>query len=266
VAEQRLYRTEAIVLRHVRSGEASRILTLLTPGYGKVRAVVKGVLRPTSHMAGHLEPFCRSRLLLAHARGMDIVTQAQLVESHAGLREDLDKTTAAAYAAELIDRLTEEEHESPELYHLLCYVLAWLAGGPDLDMPLRYLETQALALSGYQPELHRCQACKRPLEPGLNGFSPTAGGVLCAGCTVNFGDARPLSLNALKVLRLLEQDDLAQLRRLKLPTALSRELETLLRAYVLYVTEHQLRSLAFLETVREAPPAPRRAAPPIEEA
>lgn len=266
MAEQRLYRTEAIVLRHSRSGEASRILTLLTPGYGKLRAVVKGVLRPTSRMAGHLEPFCRSRLLLAHARGLDIITQAQLVDSHSGLREDLDKTTAAAYAAELIDRLTEEEHESPELYGLLCYVLTWLAGGPDLDMPLRYLETQALAVSGYQPELHRCQACKRPLEPAWNGFSPSSGGAICAACTPNFADARPLSLNALKVLRLLEQDDLTQLRRLKLPPGLSRELETLLRAYVLYVTEHQLRSLAFLETVREAPPIRHPAPTPSEDA
>ena len=266
MAEHRLYRTEAIVLRHTRSGEASRILTLLTPGYGKLRAVVKGVLRPTSHMAGHLEPFCRSRLLLAHAHGLDIITQAQLIDSHPGLREDLDKTTAAAYAAELVDRLTEEEHESPELYGLLCYVLAWLARGPDLDMPLRYLETQALAVSGYQPEQHRGQACKRPLEPALTGFSPAAGGTLCSACAPNFSDARPLTLNALKVLRLLEQDDLTQLRRLKLPQGLSRELETLLRAYVLYVTEQQMRSLAFLETVREAPPIRRPATIPTEEA
>jgi len=255
VAEQRLYRTEAIVLRHARSGEAGRVLTILTPGYGKLRVVVKGVLRPTSHMAGHLELFARSRLLLAHARGMDIITQAELVDSHPGLRDSLEKTTAAAYAAELVDRMTEEQHESRELYNLLAMTMAWIAAAPEPELPLRYLEMRMLDDSGYQPELQRCQACKRPLVPELNGFSPVAGGTLCSHCVGNYSDTRPLSLNALKVLRLLQADDLSPLRRVKLPPALHRELETLLRAYLVHVTEQQMRSVSFLETVRSTPAA-----------
>lgn len=262
MADQRLYRTEAIVLRHVRSGEADRILTLLTPGLGKVRAVVKGVLRPTSHMAGHLELFSRVRLLLVHARGLDIITQAQLVDSHAGIREDLDRMSAAAYAAELVDKLTEEEHETPGIYHMLARTLVWLSASVESDLPLRYLEMQLLEESGYQPELHRCQACKRPLQAELNGFSPTAGGALCSHCVSNFGDTRAMSVNTLKVLRLLQADDFPQVRRLKLPAAITRELETLLRAYLLHVTEQQMRSLVFLESVRVTPaPTPTVEAP-----
>ena len=163
MAEQRLYRTEAVVLRHTRSGEADRIVTLLTPSYGKLKAVVKGVLRPTSHMAGHLELFARSRLLLAHARGLDIITQAQLVDSHAGIRADLDRMSAAAYMAELVDKFTEEEHEAPAIYHTLTRTLAWLSTSSQPEMAVRYLETRVLEGAGYQPELQRCQACKREL-------------------------------------------------------------------------------------------------------
>lgn len=266
MAEQRLYRTEAIVLRHARAGEAGRVLTLLTPGHGKLRAVVKGVLRPTSHLAGHVDLFARTRLLLAHARGLDIVTQAHVVDSHPGLRDDLDRAAAAAYAAELADRLTEEGHETPELYDLLCYVLGWLSAGQEPGLALRYLEVRALAVSGYQPELARCQACRRPLEPVLNAFSASAGGALCAGCAGGFSDARPMSVNALKVLRLLAEGDPGQLQRLRLQPSLGRELETLLRPYVLYVTEQQIRSLAFLETVREGSAARGTARQPAEHA
>src|SRR5438876_1017378 len=89
VTRPQTYRTEAVVLHAVRTGEADRILTIFSPTIGKVRAVARGVLRPTSHLSGHLEPFSRSSLLIAHARNLDIVTQAETLESFPTIREDL---------------------------------------------------------------------------------------------------------------------------------------------------------------------------------
>ena len=72
-----VYSTEAITLRRTDFGEADRILTLFTPTYGKVHAIAKGARRTTSRLAGHLEPFTRTQLLLASGRDLDIVTQAE---------------------------------------------------------------------------------------------------------------------------------------------------------------------------------------------
>lgn len=250
----RIYRTEAVVLRHTRFGEADRLLTLFTPHLGKLRVLAKGVLRPTSHMAGHLELFSRSVLLLARTRTFDIVTQAQAEESFIAIRSELDKASGALYAAELLDRLSEEHAESYQSYQLLLTFLRWLSGAEAADLPLRYFEMALLEITGYRPELHMCLRCKQPLEPVLNAFSGAAGGALCPQCALADPGARPLSVNALKVLRLLQRGRLPDIQRLRLEAPLARELEQHLRHYLPHVTERELRSAAFVDAVRSSQP------------
>src|SRR3990172_13347205 len=85
----RLYRTEAVILRRQDLGETDRLLTLFSPAQGKLRVVAKGVRRPGSRKAGHLEPFSRVDLLLARGRELDVITQAEAVSLYPHLREDL---------------------------------------------------------------------------------------------------------------------------------------------------------------------------------
>src|SRR3712207_7295528 len=113
---QRIYTTEAIVLRARRMGEADSVLTLLTADRGKLDAVARGVRKLTSRKAGHLEPLTHSALLLAHGADLDIITQAQAVHTFLPLREDLHRTGAGLYVAELVDRFTVERQESYPLF------------------------------------------------------------------------------------------------------------------------------------------------------
>src|SRR5438046_2057787 len=101
----RLYRTEAVILRRVNVGEADKILTVYTPMRGKLRMVAKGVRRTTSRLGGHVELFTQARLLVAKGRNLDIVTQSEPVSIFRKLREDLNLFAYASYAAELLDRL-----------------------------------------------------------------------------------------------------------------------------------------------------------------
>ena len=253
----RIYRTEAIVLRHARYGEAGRLLTLFTPGYGKLRVVAKGALRPTSHLAGHLELFSCSSLLIARTRTLDIVSQAQTVEGFPSIREDLGKVSSALYVAELLERLSEEHAENYPAYRLLLAVLQWLCTAAGQDLPVRFFEMRLLETTGYRPELYACLRCKQQLAPTLNAFSGIAGGALCAQCALGEPDARPLSVNALKVLRLLQRGEIEDIRRLRLDAPVARELEQHMRYYLPHVTERELRSAAFVEAVRATQPGPR---------
>src|SRR5512140_1231536 len=118
-ARERSIRVETVVLRHADWGEADRILVLYTRESGKIRAVAKGVRKLRSRKAGHLEPFTRVTLMLAHGRDMWIVTQAETVDAFQPLREDLLLTGYAANVIELLDRFTYEEGENRSLYSLL---------------------------------------------------------------------------------------------------------------------------------------------------
>jgi DNA repair protein RecO (recombination protein O) len=104
----RTYRTEAIVLKAQDYGETDKLLTLLTPQVGKLRAVAKGVRKPNSRMGGHLDLFTRSNLFLARGRNLDIVTQAVALEHFTAMRHDLARSTYAHYVADLLDGFTVE--------------------------------------------------------------------------------------------------------------------------------------------------------------
>src|SRR3954466_9726384 len=114
----RIYRTEAVIIRRADFSEADRVLTLITP-QGKRRVVAKGARKTTSRLAGHIELFTHAALLLAIGRHLDIITQSTILRSSGGLRGALRRIGAAYYVAELIDRLTEEEDENRPAFELL---------------------------------------------------------------------------------------------------------------------------------------------------
>src|ERR687887_1083298 len=102
------FKTEAVVLRSIRFGEADRVLHLYTPGRGRIGAVAKGVRRVRSRLGGRLEPLMRTRLVLHEGRGeLCVVTQADTVHAHAGLRERRGSLERGAQACEAVLRLLD---------------------------------------------------------------------------------------------------------------------------------------------------------------
>ncbi|MEO7002610.1 MAG: DNA repair protein RecO [Ktedonobacterales bacterium] len=247
----RVYATEGIVLRRSDFGEAHRILTLFTPTYGKVRAIAKGVRKTQSRLAGHLEPFMRTQLLLATGRDLDIVTQAEGRERLDALRQDVWHATGAWYIAELIDRFLEDNDPHPRLYALFVETLRRLEAGATTHetkqswLALRYFELWLLGELGYKPNLHQCVNCDTPLRPEENGYSAESGGALCPNC-LQHADRR-ISLPALKVLRLLQTTEWDALPRLRLEANLQSEIETLLQGTLRYHLDRDLKSWNFLQ-------------------
>ena len=176
-------KTEAVVLRSIRYGEADRILHLYTPQRGRIGAIAKGVRRTRSRFGGRLEPFFRLDLVLHEGRGeLLTVTAAETVDGYARLRADGAGLDAAARACDAVSRLFETDEPHPEVYNLLCNELALL----DAD-PARATRTNQLAFrlklllaAGFAPQLAACTACGA--QDHLTGFSGAAGGVVCSAC------------------------------------------------------------------------------------
>jgi DNA repair protein RecO (recombination protein O) len=252
VSRARLYKTEAIVLRSMDLGEADRVLTVLTPRLGKLRIIAKGIRRPRSRLGGGLEPFSDVHLVLAIGRTFDVVTQVALEDPHLGLRNDLHSTAAAWYLVELADRFCEGSADSHDAFVLLAQGLAALDTAPEevsREVIARWFELHLLDAMGFRPELGQCLECGTEIGPAGNAFSAVAGGVLGPECEHAALHARPIHADALKVLRHLQRTGLADVLRLRLPTATAREVERLLHATVSAVLERELRSRDFLEEV-----------------
>lgn len=244
------YRTEAIVLRRHDLGEADRILTLYARGYGKVRAVAKGVRKPASRKAGHLELFMQVDVLLVQGRSLDVVSQAETLEPFLPLRDDLEHTIYAAHFVELLDAFTEESDENDALYRLLVSGLAWLCQTTDLQRAARYYELRLLDAVGYRPQLFDCVICGEKITAQDQFYSPHAGGVICPKCGPHSPRVRPLSLGLLKVLRYMQTRPFETVEKLTLSSAAQSEAERLLHDTLSYHLERRLKSAAFLQRLR----------------
>lgn len=226
------------------------MLTLYSRDFGKIKALAKGARKPQARKAGHIELFMRSNFMFAEGKSIDIVTQAELVEPYTALRDDLVRTTYAAYAAELIDGLTPEADRDPAKYDLLSKGLAWLAEAGDVMLAARYFELRLLSLAGFQPQLFHCISCREPIEQQDQFFSAELGGILCPACRDADRDARQISASAVKILRHLQTNRWSYVAGLRLRGKVRRELESIMHFYLRHILERNLRSAEFLYRLR----------------
>jgi DNA repair protein RecO (recombination protein O) len=179
-------KTEAVVLRSIRYGEADRIVHLYSAARGRIGAIAKGSRRPRSRFGGRLEPFFRLNLILHEGRGeLLTVTSVSTVDGYPRLRASGPALAAAARACDGVLRLLDAAEPNQPAYNLLCRYLTALDDpdtaerAADLSTALAFRLKLALA-AGFSPELASCAQCGEAEH--LTGFSGAAGGVVCAGC------------------------------------------------------------------------------------
>jgi DNA repair protein RecO (recombination protein O) len=249
--EPRNYQTEAIVIKKTKLGEADTILTFFTPRLGKIQGFARSLRKTRSKMAGHLELLTHSQVSFARGRNIDTITGSQTINAFLPLKSDLWLTSCGLYIAELVNQFTAEHQENLSLYNFVLETMEGLCRENNKYLVLRYFELHLLEQVGYRPQLRECVACHQALEPTINYFSAAAGGMLCPDCSPQQPFAVALSVNAQKVLRLLQSGDYATAVKVKVEAELGRELEEVISGYLKYLLERELKSVAWLDTLRE---------------
>ena len=176
-------KTQAIVLRSIRYGEADRILHLYTPEHGRLAAIAKGVRRSRSRFGARLEPFFHVRIVLHEGRGeLFTVTGVDTIATHGALRDHAATLDAAARACDAVARLFETTDPHPEVFRLLTNELALLSSDVAHARPANGLafRLKLLLAAGIVPQLGSCVSCGE--SEHLQGFSAAAGGVVCGSC------------------------------------------------------------------------------------
>lgn len=247
------YRDSAVVLRKLDYGEYDRIYTMLTREHGKVGVIARGVRRPASRLASALELFSRVDVQLARGRNLDVVTQVLRLPGHR-IAADVERTAHASLIAELADRVTEDRHPVEGMFELTVLALEELATEVEPRRASAYFMMCALEFLGYAPSLTVCAGCERPLPETAAGFSPAAGGFLCAGCHLDGLHSVPV--RAVKVLRVMAAGDIHLYRRLRLGAELMEDVELVLESQLEHHLDRRLNSLRFLRQMRTSPMRP----------
>jgi len=206
------YQTTGIVIGRTNFGEADRVVRLLTPEHGKVSAVAKGVRKIKSRLAGHLELFSETKLMLATGRNLDTITSARLAWYPHQLAAAYDRLGLAFTFATAVDRLTEPGLAQPKLYALLREALDILDAGATGELPELWFKLRLLEILGYRPELGTCLTCGRRDADTTYAFDPVRGGITCAADTTP--GAKPLDQAAIKLWRLLADYPYATIKQI----------------------------------------------------
>ncbi|MDZ4221247.1 MAG: DNA repair protein RecO [Patescibacteria group bacterium] len=191
------YKTEAIVLSSYPYREHDRIISLFSDAFGKIEARARGVRKIESKLAGHLEPFIKTELLLANGRKWDILAGSRTHNPRALIRSNINKTAAASVCVEAVKKATRPNSLERGMYAMLDQTLGALeqSQGNEADISGQFV-WRLMAAAGFSPELGRCIHCKRAVLEG--SFSCEGGGVLCNTCSERdiYADQAPASVLA----------------------------------------------------------------------
>ena len=236
-----IYQTRGIILRRINLGETDRIITVLTEDFGKIKVLAKGVRKTLSKMAGHLEPFCLTKLQIVEGKNLDIFTGAQVEKSFLDMRIDLAKTNACFYMAEIIDKMIEEGDKHVEIFDLLNSTLEHvnILSGPLL---VSYFEINFLAETGFRPELYSCIKCQNKIKQEKNNFDFAGGGLTCQTCSVGSEISEP----AIKLIRLCLKHSFSEIKKIKLTPELISEVGQITGIYIKHIHQNDFKSQKYL--------------------
>ncbi len=255
-----LLKTPAISLKGRKWGDADRIVTFYTLRFGKLRGVARGARRSKARFGASLEPFVHTDLNLFEKRGDSLyrITQADIRDPFARLREDLGLMAAAGRLANLVDAVTGEGDAGPRVFDTLLEGLAAIQTSEDPTLTALLFQIRLLGLAGFRPQTDHCAACGDTAEEGRafvsSHFSPTSGGLLCEGCA---GRQRqsclPLSPGSLAFMQHAIRWKPSVLTRLKAEGRVRAEAEAAVESYVTVVTGKRLPPVDFLVAEPAAP-------------
>ena len=164
---------------------------------------------------------------------------------------DLHRTAYACLVAEVADKVLEERHPVDDFFELVVTTIE------RLNVPQRspraesaWFVMRILDLLGYQPQLLDCAGCTQPLPEAAAWFSPLLGGILCRRCGAHDQAGSPVSVNGLKILRVMAAGDAALYDRVRLSPELLHEVEAALEAQLEYHLDRHLKSLEFIRGIR----------------
>jgi DNA repair protein RecO (recombination protein O) len=242
----RAYKTEAVVLRSLRFGEADRVLHLYTLERGRIGALAKGIRKTKSRFGARLEPLSHVELMLHQGSGeLQTVTGVELVRSHRVAREDSYRLAVGLVGAEAMLRLFTEQERNPRAFEALTRFLDLVDGleastdRPALDPLVLSFQLKLLWLSGYLPHLTSCSECGSQDEP-LVGYSASAGGAVCRACA---DGALSLSPAGIRGIEALLAHPLADAHGVGLPDRSARDALAVITAAYEYFGNFRLRTL-----------------------
>ncbi len=244
-----IQKTEAIVIKTQPLRSSSLIVTFVTPAFGKMKGIVKGVRKEREVRGAFYELFTHLEIIFYERTRSDLhlVSDAAVLNSFDSLRTRLPSITYASYFSELSDRLLEVHDPHKAIFDLLLFCFRYLSSVKPEHLA-RIFELKILAETGLLPALDACLGCRK-MMPNGGFFSVAQGGLFCGVCRVHAPDARMLPTPVLEAMRYYSAHTSEESLRFCPATGAEEALGTLMEGFILYRLGDPLRTRRFLSAI-----------------
>ncbi len=244
-----LIKTRGLVSKTVNFGEGDKILTILTEEYGKIQAMARGARRTRSKLVAGTQLFCYCDFILFKGRSWHYINQAEIINSFHKIRNELTTLSCCTYLVELANEIVQPNQRPGRLLQILLEALSLFAAKEvSPEILLRATELKILAYAGYKPQLGYCVNCR--VNSKVNYFGPMSGGVLCADCKDVDPHSYRISQGTIRIMKLMMKWKLKKLDCLRLEEHILRELEKILKGYIVIHIDKEFRSNKFLDSIK----------------
>lgn len=162
-------------------GDYDKMLTMLTPGLGKIGCAAKGARRPKSLLLAGTQFLCFGEYMLYKGSNNYHINSCETIEVFYNLRTDLDKLKYATHITKIISDVTTENENNYKILQLFLNTLYTISEtDKDKDLILAIFKIRLLTLLGYTPNISECKTCKT--KENLLYFSIKEDGFKCGVC------------------------------------------------------------------------------------
>ncbi len=235
------YRTQGFIFKKIDRGEADRLFTVHTKDFGRLDLLAKAERKIKSKLRGGLELFYLSEIEFIQGKTHKTLTDAILVENFPNLRKDLKKLRIAYQIAEVLDNLVKGQEPDNNLWQLFEETFSRLNANnlkPVIyNLIYYYFLWNLFSLLGYGPEFYNCSLCQKKITPGKIRFSSKEGGIICQSCSQKIKSSGEITLETIKILRLILKKDWKTLSKLKFEAKYLKELTLLSQSYFLRIVD-----------------------------
>ncbi len=232
------FQTKAIILDSKPFREYDAIVSVFCINNGRLELVARGVKKPSSKLAGHIEPVTLSNIMIVRGRRYDYLGAAINENSFINIKNDFDKINTAGQAIGVFKKLVKENEKDENLFHLLYDFLNMLNSYKlkvvSCKLLFSFFVLKLLSHLGYRPELYNCATCKKKVSPNNNKFDLAMGGIVCGGCARRGKNTLTITDNCIKVLRMIIGSDFEKLLKLKTDNKLGEEVEKIINSFYKY--------------------------------
>jgi DNA repair protein RecO (recombination protein O) len=243
-------KAEGLILRLTDFSETSRIVVVFTREFGKISGLAKGGRRLKGPFESALDLLsaCRIVFLRKASSGLDLLTEAQLIERFRPRERDLTCLYAGYYVAELLLNLTEEYDPHPELYDAARDALRAFSSAESLVTHVLRFELVLLREIGQLPDFEACAACGALLTEGKAfGYWVSQGGFICPGCQRPEYSQIAIHAGTAAILRKLSADTDPTWQRLQLTEQQRKEARHVTTATLSHILGRRPKTLSFLK-------------------